>query len=58
VLSVERDRVKNNGKNANPEESPLSEWIAKVFDIKALFGDRANTGCICEGGESAVMSKT
>jgi len=21
----------------------------------SVFGDRANTGCICEGGESAVI---
>jgi len=30
----------------------------KVIDITALFGDRANTGCICEGSKSAVMAKT
>jgi hypothetical protein len=27
-------------------------------DMRALFGERANTGCICEGSESAVMAKT
>ena len=43
---------------ANPEKSPLREWIAKGFGITGLFGDRANTGCICEGGDRPVISKT
>jgi len=48
----------NEGTRPNPEKSPLRERIAKVIDITALLGDRANTGCICEGGESAVIAIT
>jgi hypothetical protein len=46
------------GTRLSPERSPLREWIAKVFGITGLFGDRANTGCICEGGDRPVISKT
>ena len=33
----------------NRDSSLLSERIAQRFDITRLFGDRANTGRICEG---------
>jgi len=30
----------------------------EAIRYRSVFGDRANTGYICEGGESAVISKS
>jgi len=53
-----QSKVDNSPRSFRVTSLATEHCEVKVVDTTELFGDRANTGCICEGRESAVTAIT